>query len=153
MPEPELQRRSKPRIGRVDPQPTVKDAYSDWRRTVGHGCYAQDIDWVEWRIDVDGGVRFVALIETTFYEDKPHLRDCLPSYCSTVLRRFKEDGQGPVLQRASEALQVPAYLVIARYDLAVFFVCRLQDEAWRQMSESAYRRWLINLDGVVRSAA
>lgn len=121
-----------------------KSPYSDWRRTVGHGCFANDIDWIEWRV-TNTGLAIVALVETTFYEDKPDLRPCLPKYCAAALARFKRDGQYVIAITVAERLEVPAYFVIARDDLAVFFVCRLADEAWREMDEARYRRWLMTL--------
>ena len=133
---------SKARVGQSQP----KSFYSEWRRTVGHGCYANDIDWLEWRATQAGPV-VVAVIETTFYEDKPEMRHLLPRYCAAVLARFKRDGQCRIVTMVAERLQAPAYFVVARYDLAVFFVCRLADEAWRQMSEPTYRQWLIRLGG------
>lgn len=122
-----------------------KNPYSDWRRTVGHGCYANDVDWVEWRINA-GDVCPVAVIEITFYDDKPELRHLLPSYTNAALDRFKRDGQYRVAKLVAERLGVQAYFVVARKDLAVFFVCRLSDEQWRQMDEPMYRRWLMRLN-------
>ena len=121
-----------------------KDSYSDWRRTVGHRCYAQDIDWVEWRLRGTEPV-LVAVVETTFYEDKPHMRHLLPRYCAAALARFKRDAQHHIVMMVAERLCVPAYFVVARYDLAMFQVCRLADEAWREMDEATYRRWLVHL--------
>lgn len=134
---------SKARIGES------KNVYSDWRRTVGHGCYANDVDWIEWRV-VQGAARPVALIETTFYDDKPELRHLLPSYTKAALDRFKRDGQYVVTTLVADRLGVNAYFVIARRDLAVFFVCRLADEVWRQMDEPAYRRWLMRMSADAR---
>jgi len=122
----------------------AKSSYSDWRRTVGQGCYANDLDWVEWRLRA-GIVEVVAFIETTFYQDKPAMRHLLPNYCQAILERFKRDGQYQVLMVAAARFQVPAYLVVVREDLAVFWVCRLRDELWRQMDEPQYRRWVIGL--------
>jgi len=131
---------SKVQIGKTG---NVKNKqYSDWRRTLGDGCYANDIDWLEWRQGPDGLPRFVALIETTFYEDKPELRDKLENYCNAALNRFKRDGQFGVTKRVSEALGVPAFFVIARYDLEVFYVCRLSDEIWACFDEPLYRQWI-----------
>jgi hypothetical protein len=113
---------SKAQIGQA------KSPYSIWRRTVGHGCYANDVDWIEWRSGEDGATRFVAVIETTFYEDKPEWRHLLPRYRQQALNRFKRDAQ-------------------YRADLAVFHVCRLEDEQWREMLEPGYRRWLLSLGG------
>lgn len=115
--------------------------YSDWRRTVGDGCYANDIDWLEWRKG-PSGPRFVALIETTFYEDIPEWRHKLKTYCGVCLDRFKRDGQYSVAMAVSKALKVPAYFVVARYDLEVFFICRLKDGEWRQVDEPRYRAWI-----------
>ena len=121
-----------------------KNSYSDWRRTVGHGCYANDVDWIEWR-RMAGAVCPVAVIETTFYDDKPELRHLLPSYTSAALDRFKRDGQYEVTKLVAARLGVQAYFVVARKDLAVFFACRLSDERWLQMDEPAYKQWLIRL--------
>ena len=130
---------SKARVGES------KSSYSDWRRTVGNGAYANDVDWVEWRLGSDGEVEPVALIETTFYEDKPELRPFLPAYRSAVLARFKRDAQYSVVRTVAAKLDVPCYLTVVRKDLAVFFVCRLLDEKWRQMDEPAYRAWILGL--------
>jgi len=116
--------------------------YSDWRRTIGNGCYANDVDWVEWRRGINGKPKPVAIIEITFYEDKPELRHCLPKYCDACLDRFKRDGQYQITRLISEALQVPAYFVLARYDLEVFFVCRLRDEQWREWEQQLYKKWI-----------
>ncbi len=119
--------------------------YSDWRRTVGDGCYANDVDWLEWRLGDDGRPKFVALIETTFYEDIPEWRPKLDSYCNAALSRFLRDGQYSVTMAVSEALKCPAYFVIMRYDMEVFFVCRLKDKKWRQWDEPQYRKWIKSL--------
>lgn len=129
---------SKARVG------VAKCPYSDWRRTVGGGCYANDIDWIEWRIGRSGPAP-VAVIETTFYEDIPRWREKLPDYCCAALQRFKRDGQHGIVMLTARALDVPAYFVIARYDLAMFFVCRLVDEQWRRANEDQYRRWIKSL--------
>jgi hypothetical protein len=123
-----------------------KSAYSEWHRTIGHGCFANDVDWIEWRSSADGkSIVPVAIIETTFYEDKPEWRHLLTSYCGAALARFKRDAQHRVTMTVADALHVPAYFTIARQDLAVFFVCRLRDEVWRQMDEAGYRAWLLGL--------
>src|SRR5437773_12306573 len=69
-----------------------QNAYSIWRRTVGKGCYAGDVDWIEWRA-VSGRLIPVAIIETTFYDDLPHWRHKLPIYRTAALTRFKRDAQ------------------------------------------------------------
>ena len=118
--------------------------YSEWRRTVGHGCYATDIDWVEWRV-ADGVARPVALLETTFYDDIPDWREKLPQYRAAALARFKRDGQGLIVPMLASGLGVRAYLAIIRKDLGQFMVCRLADEAWREMGEPEYRAWIVGL--------
>ncbi len=116
-------------------------AYSDWHRTIGRDYYANDVDWLEWRIG-PSGPEIVALIELTFSEETPG-----NSYCEAALARFKRDGQYTITNMVSGALAVPAYFVIARYDLKVFRVCRLRDEEWRGWDEPHYREWIKNLKG------
>jgi len=129
---------------RIGPTPALP--YSDWRRTVGNGCYANDVDWVEWRMR-DGEPVPVAIIETTFYDDIPAWRYKLPLYRQAALDRFKRDGQSQIVRVLADRLGIRAYLAIVRKDLAWFIVCRLADECWREMSEPDYRAWILRLGG------
>lgn len=123
----------------------AKSPYSVWRREVGNGCYANDVDWIEWRSGTDGAPRFVAVVETTFYEDKPEWRHLLPRYRQQALNRFKRDAQYRITTAVAQRLGVRSYFAVIREDLEVFHVCRLDDEAWREMSEPEYRRWILSL--------
>src|SRR5215470_9329647 len=122
----------------------IATAYSDWRRTIGNGCYANDVDWVEWRMRCGEPVP-VAIIETTYYDDIPEWRHKLPLYRQAALDRFKRDGQYRIVRLFAERFGIRAYLAIIRKDLAWFIVCRLDDEEWREMSEPAYRGWILRL--------
>jgi hypothetical protein len=127
---------SKARIG------TAKSAYSEWRRTIGHKCYATDIDWIEWR-SINGQKVPVAVIDTTHYHHE--LAD--ETYRINALTRFNRDSQGDMVRYVAAALYVPAYFVLVRLDCQEFHVCRLHTEEWRVMSEAVYRKWLMQLDG------
>jgi len=113
--------------------------YSDWHRTIGRDYYANDVDWLEWRIGPEGP-QVVALIELTYSENTPGRR-----YCDVALARFKRDGQYTITKMVSQALEVPAFFVIARYDLEVFCVCRLSNGAWSECDEPRYRKWIQSL--------
>lgn len=123
-----------------------KSEYSTWRRQVGQGAYATDIDWVEWR--TNGGPphppRPVAILETTDYDVT--IADRLPAYCQSAVDRFKyRDQQYAVVDLVASSLGVPAYYVCVRKDLQRFRVCRLKDEAWKEFSQDQYRDWLLRL--------
>lgn len=118
--------------------------YSSWRRTIGHGCYCSDVDWIEWRL-VRGKMVPVALIETTFYDDIPAWRPKLPAYRAAALSRLKRDGQYHFIMHVAARLEIPAYFVLVRKDLAWFIACRLRDEVWGEMNEEQYRAWVMGL--------
>ena len=122
----------------------AKSAYSDWRRQVGHGCYVNDVDWVEWRIG-PAGMRLAAVIETSSYRSVPDHGDEVPHYCACALARFQRDAQYEVTSLVASRLGVPAYFVLVRHDCDEFWLCRLRDGAWRRMTQAQYRQWLMRL--------
>jgi len=118
-------------------------AYSDWRRTVGNGCYASDVDFVEWRKGSNDDLKAVGVIELTFPVEP--IRN-IQAYCDAVLERFERDSQYRTTLIVSGALGVNAYLVVASADLRMFSVCRLGDKEWRyDWTQERYKKWLISL--------
>jgi hypothetical protein len=130
---------SKARIGQS------KSMYSDWRRTVGHQCYANDIDYIEWRGtgDRDASPHVVAVVETTGYDVAS---DYVPVYCQKVLDRFlRRDAQYRITRFVADRLGVPAYYVFVRKDLQRFRVFGLTDGSWNEFSADEYTWWLRRL--------
>lgn len=107
--------------------------YSTWRRTVGKGCYATNIDWVEFR-KRNGKLVPVAIIEDKYR--KGNLKDWQRKIMITIASMPK----------------VPVYLVKHNCEDHpkdssewVFYIRNLITGESDLMSEIEYRKWIENL--------
>lgn len=118
-------------------------SYRRWRWNFGNGCYASDVDMVEWRM-VDGRPTPVAVLELT---ELPGNRTPPPSYLDAILQRYVErDGQAAFIRQVANLLHCPAVIVLFRWDLSEFWTYNLSaPSGWRHRSRDEYERTLRGL--------
>lgn len=111
--------------------------YSQWHRTLGSGCYAVDVDWVEWR----AGRGVVALIcATGRLNDHNHIMNSK----KFILNRTEVERK--VCLEISESLEVPAYFVIHTTDLSLFHVHSIKNwNNYQVMNKEEYTEFIKNL--------
>jgi hypothetical protein len=84
--------------------------YSKWHRTLGRGCYAMNLDWIEYRRSPFEGLKIVALIEDKIDCDEMSLTD--PNFPLKNNLPHWRATQKPIMTEMSRKLGVPAYLVL-----------------------------------------
>ncbi len=116
--------------------------YRKWRRNVGDGCYAADVDFIEWRF-INGQLEPVALIELSRIDGEP---GPALGYFQAVLDRLARDAQLKTTLRVAECLGVDAFMVLFHWDLSEFHVYNLtRDCGWFHADRPGYTRWLHNV--------
>lgn len=117
--------------------------YSEWHRSLGQGCYAVDVDWVEWR----EGRGIVALIATTGNcESISHCLNSLPKIWErTQIERT-------ILRGLAFAAGVPSFYVVHTTNLESFVIINLEEQALRNdfdkvwiAGKAVYEKWLRKL--------
>ncbi len=112
--------------------------YSQWHRTLGSGCYAVDIDFVEFRPG-RGIVGFFGV--TGRLNDERHIINAK----QMIWSRTKIERE--ILHELYVKTGVPAYLVIHTEDLSVFHVHKVSDsiEQFRRMNNEEYTKFIKEL--------
>jgi hypothetical protein len=119
-------------------------AYRKWRWNLGHGCYVNDIDQVEWR-HRNGEIEAVAILELSRVDGNAKVPD---SYLDAVLNRFKKrDGQSKFINWVSKKLGIKTYIVLFRWDMTEFWLYDItNDIGWiKSMDLEWYTRWIMSL--------
>ncbi len=118
-------------------------AYRKWKRSLGGGLYATDIDQVEWRRQDDALVP-VALLELSRVDGGMRLPQ---TYLEGARVRIEErDPQGRQAQQLAFMLGIPVYFVLFRATLKDFWVRELfSDEKWLYLNQRQYVTWLRSL--------
>ena len=116
---------------------TRASPYSLWHRELGEGCFAVDVDWVEYR----RGRGIVALLGTTGrLTDERHIENSK----QYILRRSFLERQ--ILATISRALGVPAFFVIHTETLDVFHVHEPNEEnSFRRYDHNGYKKFIKSL--------
>lgn len=137
----------------TDVDRTVK--YREWHRTFGPDICVNDLDQIEWRV-IDGAVVPVAHIELSRVDGN---RDVPLTYLEAAWNRFTvRDLQSKVSTLVAEALGIPAYFVLFRWDLTEFWIRefyvpgRAPVDDWFPpsvggISADDYRSWIVGLKG------
>ena len=120
-------------------------AYSDWRRQLGDGLYAVDVDFVEWRFDRGPDPRPVGLIEATLVEDGVEVTD---RYLGAIVARYHGRGlQGRATRHVARALGCGAHVVLFRPDCDHFWVHDLlaPTAPWRTFDSAGMKAFIAGL--------
>ena len=118
--------------------------YRTWHRSLPARCLFCDVDSIEWRV-VDGVPQPAAVVELSRIDGALPLPE---SYLKAVVTRVLErDGQGTLIRRTAELLNVPAYLVLFAEDLTAFYIYELTGLGrWaKNLTAGQYRAWLEKL--------
>ena len=118
--------------------------YRKWRRGFGRRLYVSDIDHLECRV-IHGTMVPVAALELTRVDGNVKVPQ---SYLDAIYQRFtKRDGQGAIITRLAELLNIKAWVVLFRWDLTEFWVYNLTDERgwWKSLSPQKYKGWISSL--------
>ena len=103
--------------------------YSLWHRQLGSGCYAVDVDWVEYRFN-RGIVAFICA--TSRFNSEQHLINSKPMvFARTELER-------KIVKQLSEVMKVPAFFVMHLTDLSLFHVYDLSSMTFKVMNKEEY---------------
>lgn len=129
--------------------------YSKWHRTLERGCYAMNLDWIEYRRSPFEGLKIVALIEDKIDCDEMSLTD--PNFPLKNNLPHWRATQMPIMLKIAKALDVPAYLVMHTacesnhfYMNWIFRVEDLRTGEVTTMDEPGYRSFIKSL-GKVRT--
>lgn len=116
--------------------------YKNWHRSLGPGLYVIDVDQVEYRIDRDGNVNIIALLELTRMDGNGSPSK---SYLDSILQRFwARDAQARIITSIAEMLKVKAWIVLFREDLRQFSLYNISDNRgwYENLTAAKYAEWL-----------
>jgi len=106
--------------------------YNLWHRTLPDFCKAQDIDWIEYRINDDNQLEIVAIIETGRWNKT--------KFVGNQIRLVKQ---------IANKLNIPAYFVEyainSDYDRNIFRVKNLDNNIVHVMSNKQYSMFIMGL--------
>lgn len=118
-------------------------SYRRWRYGLGDGCYVQDIDQIEWRIDKDGTPFAVAILELTRVDELPANG---AAYRAAILKRYESGGQGKTARHVARCLGCHAYIVAYPPALDWFWLYNLGiGGEWWPQSRKQYEAWIRGL--------
>lgn len=120
--------------------------YSIWHRTLPNSCYAQDIDYVEYRF-VNNEVVPVAIIETTVLDYIPANQFEETRILNKIIERlYSQSAQSKFLTHIAKRLNLPVYLVTFDRDLHIIYVLdMIRKEKWYKHTKDSYAEFLKNL--------
>ena len=121
----------------------VENAYSDKRREVGDGCYASDVDYIEWR-KIGSHMVPIAVLEITVRQprDFPIPDDFFKGITD---RYYHTDGQGAFCQTLGFRLGCPVYVVVLQVGLQEYWIHEINYQAstvFTQKSIPEYGHWI-----------